>query len=134
MYLFECLLCDDIIQIIPWGYIMCFTGGLLYLLHSLVPLFFRPLPESGKLLGKKIRNSGIIYAELLRFTSKELTVQPCDLSRQLFDTFLQFFIPLRSTLSRRSLCSEFSCMPQPSSPGHAIPWDSCLIQHHTLVV
>ena len=32
--------------------------------------------------------------ELLRFTPKELTVQPCDLSRQLLDAALQFFILL----------------------------------------
>ncbi|CCZ15805.1 unknown [Prevotella sp. CAG:487] len=37
---------------------------------------------------------GIKRVELLRFTPKELTVQPCDLSRQLLDARLQFFILL----------------------------------------
>jgi len=66
-----------------------FCRFLFNLLHSLVPFFFRLLPESGKLIGKQVGYIGVIYAELLRFTPKELTVQPCDLSRQLFDTFLQ---------------------------------------------
>lgn len=47
------------------------------------------MPESGKLFGKKVGHIGIIYGKLFCLTPKELAVQPCNLSRQLFDSFLQ---------------------------------------------
>lgn len=41
--------------------------------------------------GKKVGHIGIIYGTLFCLTPKELAVQPCNLSRQLFDSFLQIF-------------------------------------------
>ncbi|EJX07267.1 hypothetical protein EVA_04623 [gut metagenome] len=38
---------------------------------------------------------GVVDRKLFCFTTKELAVQPCDLSRQLLDTFLLFFILFR---------------------------------------
>ena len=56
-----------------------------YLAYGLVARLFRLFLKVGVLVGEKVGEDGAVGLPLLRLAAEELTVQPCDLSRQLPD-------------------------------------------------